>query len=93
METGTSPNLSPLLSVTCIFDAVRPLFGLLLPTLFHPVTTPGKTHDSSMETNHSNFLGGICATVIDSCPQQAKLGLESVSESFTKGHNHDLSEN
>ena len=47
----------------------------------------------STETNHSNFLGGIYATIIDSCLQQAKLGLESISESFTKGHNHDLSEN
>lgn len=30
------------LSVTCISDAVRPLFELLLPTLFHLVTTPEK---------------------------------------------------
>lgn len=29
-----------LLCVTCISDAARPLFGLLLPAPFHPVATP-----------------------------------------------------
>lgn len=28
------------LCITCISDAARPLFGLLLPAVFHPVATP-----------------------------------------------------